>query len=88
VAKRIYLQAAGEAHTLVITEDSPEPAIILFIVEGGLIYLNKSVDGGFSAYEDGFTALELTRKYYREAGLAPTGLARALIDDSGLVARV
>ena len=45
------------------------PAIILFIVEGGLIYLNKSVDGGFAAYEDGFTALELTRKYYREAGL-------------------
>jgi len=48
---------------------TPEPAIILFIVEGGLIYLNKSVDGGFAAYEDGFTALELTRKYYREAGL-------------------
>ncbi|WP_250126681.1 hypothetical protein [Chroococcidiopsis sp. CCMEE 29] len=62
-------EAAGEAHTLVITEDSPEPAIILFIIEGGLIYLNKSVDGGFAAYEDGFTALELTRKYYREAGL-------------------
>jgi len=41
---------------------------ILFIVEGGLIYLNKSVDGGFAAYEDGFTALELTG-YYREAGL-------------------
>jgi len=51
-------EPAGEAHTLVITEDSPEPAIILFIVEGGLIYLNKSVDGG-AAYEDGFTALEL-----------------------------
>ena len=62
-------EPAGEAHTLVVTEDSPEPAIILFMVEGGLIYLNKSVDGGFAAYEDGFTALELTRKYYREAGL-------------------
>ncbi len=24
---------------------------------------------GFAAYEDGFTALELTRQYYREAGL-------------------
>jgi hypothetical protein len=23
----------------------------------------------FTAYEDGFTALEMTRKYYREAGL-------------------
>ena len=27
------------------------------------------MDGGFAAYEDGFTALELTRKYYREADL-------------------
>jgi quercetin dioxygenase-like cupin family protein len=62
-------EPAGEAHTLVITDDSPEPALILFIVEGGLIYLDKSVNGGFGAYEDGFTLLELTRKYYREAGL-------------------
>ncbi|HUE80632.1 MAG TPA: hypothetical protein VMM84_00875, partial [Pyrinomonadaceae bacterium] len=54
---------------LVITEDSPEPAIIFFAVEGGLIYLEKSANGGFAAYEDGFTALELTRNYYREAGL-------------------
>jgi hypothetical protein len=26
-------------------------------------------DGGGAAYEDGFTLLDLTRKYYREAGL-------------------
>ena len=39
------------------------------MVEGGLIFLDASVNGGFAAYEDGFTALELTRKYYREAGL-------------------
>lgn len=62
-------EPAGEAHTLVVTDDSPEPALILFIVEGGLIYLDKAVDGGFAAYEDGFSALELCRKYYREAGL-------------------
>jgi hypothetical protein len=31
--------------------------------------LDKPVDGSLAAYEDGFTALELTRKYYREAGL-------------------
>jgi 2,4'-dihydroxyacetophenone dioxygenase len=62
-------EPAGEAHTLVITDDSPEPALILFIVEGSLIYLDKAVDGAFSAYEDGFTMLELTRKYYREVGL-------------------
>src|SRR5258708_32279013 len=62
-------EPAGEAHTLVITEDSPEPMMTLFVVEGGLIYLDKAVNGGFAAYEDGFTLLELSRKYYREAGL-------------------
>ncbi len=67
-------EPAGEAHTLVITDDSPEAALILFIVEGGLVYLDKAVNGGFAAYEDGFTALELSRKYYREAGLDPKKL--------------
>ena len=62
-------EPAGEAHTLVITDDSPEPAVIFFAIEGGLIYLDKAVDGGFAAYEDGFTALEMARKHYREAGL-------------------
>ncbi len=64
-------EPAGEAHTLVITEDSPEPALIFFAVEGALIYLDKPVSGGLAAYEDGFTALELCRKYYRDAGLDP-----------------
>jgi quercetin dioxygenase-like cupin family protein len=62
-------EPAGEAHTLVITDDSPEPAVFFFAVEGGLIYLDKAVNGAFAAYEDGFTALEFCRKYYREAGL-------------------
>ena len=62
-------EPAGEARTLVITEDSPEPMVTLFVVEGGLIYLDNAVNGGFAAYEDGFTLLELTRKHYREAGL-------------------
>ena len=55
-------EPAGEAHTLVITEDSPEPAVIMFVVEGGLIYLDSPVNGSVAAYEDGFTALELTRE--------------------------
>jgi len=38
-------------------------------LEGGLMYLDKAVNGGFAAYEDGFTLLELTRNYYRGAGL-------------------
>ena len=62
-------EPAGEAHTLVILEDSPEPAIILFMVEGGLVYLDKVAEGSFAAYEDGFTALELCRKHYRDTGL-------------------
>ena len=62
-------EPAGEAHTLVITDYFPEPALIFFAVEGGLIYLDKAVKGGFAAYEDGFTFLELARQYYREAGL-------------------
>jgi len=62
-------EPAGESHTLVITEDSPEPMMAVFIVEGGLIYLDKPTNGSFAAYEDGFTLLDLTRKYYREAGL-------------------
>jgi 2,4'-dihydroxyacetophenone dioxygenase len=62
-------EPAGEAHTQVIADDSPEPALIVFMVEGGLIYLDKPVNGGLAAYEDGFSILDLCRKYYREAGL-------------------
>ena len=43
--------------------------VAVFVVGGGLIYLDKAVNGGFAAYEDGFTLLELTRNYYHEAGL-------------------
>ena len=38
-------------------------------LRSGLIYLDKPVNGGFAAYEDGFSVLELCRKYDREAGL-------------------
>src|SRR4030088_2322141 len=62
-------EPAGEAHTLVITDDSPEPAIIFFVVDGALVYLDKPVNGTFAAFEDVFSALELSRKFYREAGL-------------------
>jgi hypothetical protein len=40
-------EPAGEAHTLVISDDSPEPALILFTVEGGLIYLDKGSTAPF-----------------------------------------
>ena len=62
-------EPSGEAHTLVITDDSPEPMIAFFVVQGGLVYLDKPNNGSFAAYEDGFTLLELTRKHYREADL-------------------
>ena len=59
----------GEAHSLVIRDDSPEPALIFFMIQGGLIYLDKPQDGTFAAYEDAFSALELCRAHYREAGI-------------------
>jgi quercetin dioxygenase-like cupin family protein len=62
-------EPAGEAHTLVIAENSPEPALIFFVVEGGLIYLDKAEGGAFGAYEDGFSLLELSRAHYRQADL-------------------
>lgn len=62
-------EPAGEAHTLVITDDSPEPAIIFFVVDGALVYLDKPVNGTMAAFEDGFSALELSRKFFRETGL-------------------
>jgi 2,4'-dihydroxyacetophenone dioxygenase len=39
------------------------------MVEGALIYLDKPTNGGFAAYEDGFSLLDICRKYYRQAGL-------------------
>jgi 2,4'-dihydroxyacetophenone dioxygenase len=66
---RFIYEPAGEAHTPVITDDSPEPAQIVFMVEGGLIYLDKPTSDGMAAYEDGFSLLDLCRKYYQQAGL-------------------
>jgi hypothetical protein len=43
--------------------------IAVFVVEGGLIFLDKGVNGSFAAYEDGFSLLELSRKHYRDVGL-------------------
>jgi len=43
--------------------------VTLFIVGGGLIYLDKAVGGSFAAYEDGFSVLDLCRKHYRQTGL-------------------
>jgi 2,4'-dihydroxyacetophenone dioxygenase len=39
------------------------------MVEAGLMYLDKPANGAFAAYKDGFSALEIWRKYYRQAGL-------------------
>ena len=67
-------EPAGEAHTLVITEDSPEPALILFMIDGALIYLDKPVEGTMAAFEDVFTALDMFRTHYRAAGLDEAAL--------------
>ena len=62
-------EPTGDAHSLVIAEDSPGPALIFFVVEGALVYLDKPRDGVFAAYEDGFSALEMARQHYRDNGL-------------------
>ena len=66
-AGSFIFEPAGEAHTLVVPEDATEPAIILFVVAGGLVFVNE--DGEFLMYEDGFSILELTRQHYRDAGI-------------------
>lgn len=71
-------EPVGEAHTLTILKESPEPALIFFIVHGALIYLDKPKGGSMAAYEDGFSALEFCRSYYREAGLDPAELDRLI----------
>src|SRR2546423_10888493 len=62
-------EPAGEAHTLVITEDSPEPMIMLFVVGGGLIYLDKAVNGGSSRQQEGSSLLAPPRTYAPDTGL-------------------
>jgi 2,4'-dihydroxyacetophenone dioxygenase len=62
-------EPAGEAHTLVVTDDSPEPAEVYFDVKGAVIFLDRPKQGAMAAYEDGFSLLALCRKYYREADL-------------------
>ena len=66
-AGSFIFEPAGEAHTLVVPEDATEPAIILFVVAGALVFVND--DGEFLMYEDGFSMLELTREHYRGAGI-------------------
>jgi 2,4'-dihydroxyacetophenone dioxygenase len=66
----------GEAHTLVVDAADPEPMITIFVLQGGLIYLDSVENGKVIGYDDGFTLLELARKHYKDVGL-PT----SLIDD-------
>ena len=75
-AGSFIFEPAGEAHTLVVPEDATEPAIILFVVAGALVYVDE--DGAFLMYEDGFTVLEMARDHYRSVGLDPS-CADALI---------
>jgi hypothetical protein len=62
-------EPAGEAHTLFVEEDSPDPMMTFFVVKGGLLFLDKPADGIFESYEDGFTFLEMARKHWRDNGL-------------------
>jgi len=59
----------GEAHTLTVDADAPEPMITYFVLSGGLIYVDNIENGKMVAYDDGFTLLELARKHYSNVGL-------------------
>lgn len=62
-------EPAGEVHTLVVPGDAKEPMMTFFVVQGGMIYVDKVEQGRFIGYDDGFTMLELSRKHYRATGL-------------------
>jgi 2,4'-dihydroxyacetophenone dioxygenase len=65
----------GEAHTLVVPADAPEPMQTYFVSLGGLVYLDSIESGKPVAYDDGFTLLELSRKYYTSIGRNPDDLS-------------
>jgi hypothetical protein len=44
----------------------------------GLIYLDRPDGGGFAAYEDGVSMLELARRHYRDTGLDARQLDRLI----------
>ncbi len=61
-------EPAGEAHTLFVAEDSPDPMMAFFVVRGALVYMEPA-DGAFQSYEDAFTFLEMARSHWRDNGL-------------------
>ena len=71
-------EPAGEAHTLVVDKDAPEPMITFFVLRGGLIYLDSIESGKCVGYDDGFTLLDLARKHYGNVGL-DVGLIDAMV---------
>lgn len=77
VAGTYIYEPAGEAHTLVV-EHEVEPMITFFVVQAGLIYLDKVVGGKVVGYDDGYTLLELARKHYRNVGLDLTILDKMI----------
>lgn len=65
----------GETHTLFVPEDVKE-MITLFTVRGGYTYVDPQ--GNAVGYEDVFTKLEMTRKYYEEAGIPESYLTNII----------
>ena len=75
VPARMPWEPPGEAHTLVVPADSPEPMMTYFVSLGGLVYLDSIESGKPIAYDDGFTLLDIARKYYCDIGRNPDDLA-------------
>jgi 2,4'-dihydroxyacetophenone dioxygenase len=58
-----------------VPADAPQPMMTYFVSLGGLVYLDSIESGKPVAYDDGFTLLELARKYYCEIGRNPDDLS-------------
>ena len=70
--QRVQVLAVVLASLLVVTltASSLLTDLVHRLFRGGLAWWQSGAfNGAFAAYEDGFSALELSRKYYREAGL-------------------
>jgi 2,4'-dihydroxyacetophenone dioxygenase len=73
-ARTFVCECAREAPTRVIAGDSPGPAPIFFVVEGGLIDLDKALEGGICRVRGRHYRFGAARKDSREAGLDLRGL--------------
>lgn len=67
-AGSVIREPANTSHTLKVADDSPEPAVVFFMVEGALV--NYTEDGTIWGISDGHTQLAEYTRQAAEQGLA------------------